>query len=197
MDDGMNDRGDAGDMMEEKGEGPGTQPVEESRIQETPEEEIIRLKAELDAKAREAQENYNRFLRAAADLDNYRKRAEKEKADLISYANEGLLSEILTVIDNFERALAHAGDEGNLTSLRQGMDMTVVQIYAVFKKYGLDEVKAIGERFDPSVHHAISHEETAEVAPGIVVKEFQKGYLLKGRLLRPSMVAVAKAPEAQ
>lgn len=163
-------------------------------IIETPEEEIKRLSAELASRTKEAADNHDRFLRACADLDNYRKRAEKEKADGINFANESLISEMLPVLDNFERALSHAKEE-NLDSLTTGVQLIIEQMCAVFKKFGLEEIKSVGERFDPAVHHAISHEDSVQAEPETVVREFQKGYYLKGRLLRPAMVAVAKAPE--
>lgn len=168
---------------------------EEVRLAETPEEEIRRLQEFSDAKAREAEENYNRFLRATADLDNYRKRTEKEKAEAIAFANETLIEEILPTLDNFERALSHADGAENLESLQAGVKMTVDQMYAVLKRFGLQEIKAAGEKFDPAVHHAITEEESEDAAPGTVTREFQKGYYLKGRLLRPAMVAVSKKPE--
>lgn len=170
-----------------------TVPLSE-QIQEIPEQEIERLKGELEAKKKEAEENNQKFLRAYADLENYRKRAEKEKADCIAYANESLIEGVLPVIDNFERALSHASEE-SLESLIKGVKLTVDQMFVVLKKYGLQEIKALGEKFDPSIHHAISHEETTQAEPETIVKEFQKGYYLKARLLRPAMVAVAKAPE--
>lgn len=167
-----------------------------AEIAETPEEEIKRLNEQLDAKAREAAENYDKYLRALADLENFRKRTEKEKAEAISFANESLIEEILPIIDNFERALAHANGEDNVKSLREGVSLTASQMLGALKKFGLEEIKALGQKFDPTVHHAISEEESPEAEPGTVVKEFQKGYYLKGRLLRPAMVAVAKRPEA-
>ncbi|HEY4707215.1 MAG TPA: nucleotide exchange factor GrpE [Thermodesulfobacteriota bacterium] len=168
----------------------------EGRIAETPEEEIRRLAEQLEAKSKEASENHDKYLRARAELDNFRKRTEKEKADAISFANESLIEEILPIADNFERALAHANGEENLKSLREGVKLTASQMLAAFKKFGLEEIKALGQKFDPTVHHAISEEESEDAEPGTVVKEFQKGYYLKGRLLRPAMVAVAKRPEA-
>lgn len=165
----------------------------EAWIREIPEEEIQRLRAELEAKTKEARENYDRFLRAAADLDNLRKRAEKEKADIVAYANEKLILEVLPVMDNLERALEHTrGEHNNFESLEQGVTLTIEQMFKVLKQFGLDEVRAIGEKFDPAVHHAISHEDGGDAVPGTVVQEFQKGYTLKGRLVRPSMVSVAR-----
>lgn len=166
----------------------------EEGIIETPEEEIKRLKDQLDAAAKDTAVNYDKYLRAVAELENYKKRAEKEKADAIAFANEKILEEILPVYDNFERALHHANGEENVESLRKGIELTASQFSAVFKKFGLQEVKALCEKFDPAMHHAISEEENSEVEPGTVVKEFQKGYTLKGRLLRPAMVAVSRKP---
>ena len=168
---------------------------EEGPLVETPEEEIKRLTECCEAASREAAANYDKYLRAVADLDNYRKRAEKEKADAIAFANEKLIEEILPVIDNFERALAHANGEENLESLRQGIGLISGQMAALIKKFGIEEIKAAGEKFDPAMHHAISEEENPEAEPGTVVREFQKGSLLKGRLLKPAMVAVARKPE--
>lgn len=167
----------------------------EADIVELPEDELETAKSELAAAKKEAADNYARYLRTCADLDNYRKRSEKEKADAINYANENLVSEILPALDNFSRALEHAGAEENLESLRKGVGMTIDQMQTVLKKYGLEEIKSVGEKFNPGMHHAISHEDSLEVEPDTVVKEFQKGYILKGRLLRPAMVAVAKRPE--
>jgi molecular chaperone GrpE len=167
----------------------------EMSIQETPEEELTRLKAELQDRKREAEENYGRFLRACADLENYKKRVEKEKSELVNFGNETLLETMLPVIDNLERALEHAnGESPNTESLKQGIRLTIEQFGSVLKKFGLEPVKAVGQRFDPALHHAISHEESDTVPAGTVLKEFQKGYMLKGRLLRPSMVSVAKPP---
>lgn len=168
---------------------------EEGPLAETPEEEIKRLAEQHEAASREAAANYDKYLRAVADLDNYRKRAEKERADAVTFANEKLIEEILPVMDNFERALAHANGEENLESLKQGISLISGQMAALLRKFGIQEIKAAGEKFDPAMHHAISEEENPDAEPGTVVKEFQKGYLLKGRLLRPAMVAVSRKPE--
>ncbi len=163
-----------------------------------PSDETARLTAELEVKAKEAADNYERFLRACADVENYKKRAERERTECVNFANEALISEVLPVIDNLERAVDHALADAKEAapgdSLSEGVRLTINQFYAVMKKFGLEEIKAVGERFDPVLHHAISHEETEDADEGAVVREFQKGYTLKGRLLRASMVAVAKKP---
>ncbi len=192
---------------DEEKEGLETAPLEgapegvlegEVSTQAPPMEDIERLQAALEAKTRLADDNYAKFLRAAADLENYKKRVEKEKARIIDFANEDLIIEILPVIDNLERALAHSeGEQNNIESLVQCVKLTIDQVYSVFKKSGLKEIRAVGEKFDPGLHHAISHEDDDEAEPGTVVQEFQKGYLLKGKLIRPSMVMVAKEPAGE
>lgn len=165
---------------------------EASGVAERPEDAIARLTASLASKTREAEENYARFLRSVADIDNLRKRTEKERAETITLANETLITELLPVIDNLERAFEHSTESsGNANALREGVRLTLGNLYAILKRFGLAEVKALGERFDPAVHHAISHDTTEGVETGLVTKEFQKGFFLKGKLIRPSMVAVA------
>ena len=161
-------------------------------IQELPDERLRRLEEEIAVRTRDAEGNYDKYLRAMADLDNSRKRWEKDKADLVKFANETLIEEMLPVLDNLGRALEHAGaGDENLKSLSEGVRLTIDQMHGVLKKFGLREIHAVGEKFDPSLHHAIGHEDVAGVLPGTVVREFQKGYFLRDKLLRPSLVAVA------
>lgn len=184
------ERPEEGSVVEAGPAGEGSEAIEE-----IPTEEIKRLAEELEAKAKEAEENYDKFLRARADLENFRKRAEKEKSDIRDYANEELIVQVLPVVDNLERALEHAeGGHNNIESLKEGVRLTIEQMFGVLKKFGLEEVKAAGEKFDPVLHHAISHDDHNEAEPGTVIEEFQKGYTLKGRLIRPSMVSVAREP---
>lgn len=186
---GRSDEGAADEEREEEVAG-------EAWIAESPEGELERVASELEAKTHEAAENYDRFLRATAELDNFRKRAAKEKLDTVAYANEKLILEVLPVIDNLERAVEHASSGAEGDSLAEGVALTISQMFAVLKKFGLEEIKAIGELFDPNLHHAISHDDGEGAEPGTVVKEFQKGYTLKGRVIRPSMVSVARDAES-
>lgn len=136
------------------------------------------------------------YMRKCADLENFKKRAEKERRDILRFGNEGLIREVLTVVDNLERALEHINDESMeddaSDSLKEGVELTVKNLFAILTKFGLEEIKADGEQFDPTKHQAISHEESDEHESGAVVKELQRGYFLKERLLRPSLVIVAK-----
>ena len=128
-----------------------------------------------------------RYLRLMADFQNYKKRVEKEKTDLYSYANEKLITEMLDVIDNFERALEHDdGDDG----FKEGMERIFKQLSDVLEKAGLAEIPALGEEFDPNFHNAVMTEETEEYESGKVSGVMQKGYTLNGKVIRPSMVKV-------
>ncbi len=154
------------------------------------------LETLLEEKTDEAARNYDLFLRARADLENLKKRQEKEKAGYINYATECVVLEILPAIDNLERALEHASSaEGeSFASLVEGVRLTIEQMRKALAKFGVKEIDAVGETFNPSLHHAISHEDCENAEPGKVIKEFQKGYLLKDKLLRPSIVSVAGGP---
>jgi len=149
----------------------------------------------LEEKTDEAARNYEMFLRARADIQNLKKRQEKEKAGYISYATEAVVIEILPAIDNLERAIEHASacESKGTTSLMEGVTLTIEQMRKALEKFGVKEIVAVGHPFNPALHHAISHEECADAEPGFVIKEFQKGYLLKDKLLRPSIVSVAGA----
>ena len=128
-----------------------------------------------------------KYLRLMADFQNYKKRVEKEKKDLYSYANEKLVTELLAVLDNFERALAHE-DTGD--GFKEGMEMIFKQLMDVLEKSGLAEIAALGEDFDPNFHNAVMTEETEEYESGKVSGVLQKGYTLNGKVIRPSMVKV-------
>jgi molecular chaperone GrpE len=161
------------------------------------EREIDVLKAQLDEKTKGAEENYDRFLRAQAELENYKKRVEREKGSLVRYGNEELIKAILPVIDNLERALNHPAGE-NPDGLVEGIKITLNQLLQVLEKFGVSSIAAVGEPFDPSKHEAMMQVESTEHEPNTVVSEFQKGYVLNDRLLRPAMVSVARPPgEAQ
>ena len=128
-----------------------------------------------------------RYLRLMADFQNYKKRVEKEKRDLYSYANEKIMGDLLTVMDNFERALEHDADE----NFKEGIEMIFKQLQDVLEKSGLAEIPALGEEFDPNVHSAVMTEETEDYESGKVSGVMQKGYTLNGKVIRPAMVKVA------
>jgi len=160
-----------------------------------PEERIRQLQDALAAKEAEAAANWDKYLRERADLENFRRRAQKDKEDLMKYGNECLLLEILPVLDNMERALSHASEE-SLAAVIEGVNLTRAMLLGVLKKFGVEPVETKGAVFDPAYHQAMCQIESADVAPNTVIEEFQKGYLLNERLLRPAMVSVAGAPKS-
>jgi molecular chaperone GrpE len=153
------------------------------------------LETALQKAQEEAAANYDRFLRVSADLENYKKRVSKEKADLIRYGNEELIKELLPVIDNLERALEHTSSEGAQEGIADGVTMTLQQFLGILQRFGVTPIAAEGEPFDPTKHEAVMEQPTDDYNPGHVVAELQKGYLLNDRLVRPAKVAVAKSQE--
>lgn len=139
--------------------------------------------------SKEEEELNTKYLRLAADFQNYRKRTEKEKSDIYAYANEKIVVELLNVIDNFERALDHKDSND---SFAEGMDMIFKQLKGVLEKSGVEEMAAAGESFDPNFHHAVLTGASEEHESGKVIQVLQKGYLLNNKVIRPAMVKVAE-----
>jgi len=160
-----------------------------------PSEESERLHQQLELKEREVKENYDRFLRQTAELENFKKRAAREKAEAVRYANESVIRDLLPVIDNLERAVEHAQEGGNGKPLVEGVGMVLKGFLDVLARHGVTLISAKGQSFDPEKHEAIAQIETDQVEPNTVVEEHHKGYYLLDRLLRPSLVSVAKRPE--
>ena len=159
--------------------------------EKSPEEELKDL---LEAKEKEAAENYDRLLRAQAEFENYKKRMEREKADTIKFCNEEIVRELLPVIDNLEMALEHGQNSHNSKSLIEGVEMVFNELLKSMEKFGVTSFSSVGEPFDPNCHEAMMQIETDEYDENSVVSEFQKGYYLNERLLRPAKVTVSKLP---
>ncbi len=156
--------------------------------------ELERLRGELEVAQREAQDNRSRLLRAVADHDNFRKRINKEREDQEKYGAERLLRDFLPVIDNLERALSHAAAAEDASGLSDGVAMTLKQFRATLERFGVKAFESVGTPFDPERHEAIQQVETEEHPSNTVVQEFQKGYFMHDRLLRPALVVVARNP---
>jgi molecular chaperone GrpE len=139
-----------------------------------------------------AEEFKDKYLRAHAELNNALKRLVKEKEEYIKFANEDLLNEILYIIDNFNRASEHMNNTQKVESIIEGIKMIQKQFHLFLERNGVEEIKALGKKFDSALYEAIEHIETDESKDGIVVEEVQPGYLLNGRLLRPAAVKVGK-----
>ncbi len=146
---------------------------------------------------KKAAENYDKYVRAVAELDNYRKRAVREKADAIKYGNETLLRDFLPLVDSVDRALEHADSSGDFEAFKKGLRMLHEQLLCCLKKHGVEVIDTAGKAFDPNVHEAMLQIASDEHEAGKVVSQFERGYLLNGRLLRPAKVCVCKQPEKE
>jgi molecular chaperone GrpE len=153
---------------------------------------VKELEAKLESKAEEAKETYDRLLRVSADFENYKKRSTREMEEFRKYANQSLLKEMLSVVDNLELAINSSNDEQESDkNLIEGLNLTLNEILRVLEKFDVTPIEARGKTFDPAFHEAVMREETDDFPEKTVVSEFQKGYLIHDRLLRPAMVVVA------
>ena len=178
------------------GEPAAVQP-EHPSPESTLEEELERFKAELEKRTQEVQELKNKYLRSYAELENFKKRTIKDQAEWVKYANEALLRELLTVMDNLMRAKSHTPSSSEVSQWMTGVGLTVKQFEETLAKFGVTAIKALGKPFNPAVHQAMLQMES-EAEEGTVVEELQRGFLLHDRVLRPALVAVAKKkPGAQ
>lgn len=173
----------------ETGEQPEVQEEELHTSNEVTEEDVHHV--ELEKLKNEVVEQQQRALRAQADFDNFRRRTLKEKEELAKYASSKLITELLPVVDNFERALAATEDTPEFESFSKGVSMIFRQLETVLGAEGLTAMNSVGQPFNPEFHQAIMQVESDEYEEGIVVEEVQKGYMLKDKVLRPAMVKVS------
>jgi molecular chaperone GrpE len=174
---------------------PETKASEESTAPElTPEMpgDLAEWQNKLQEKTQEAEENYARLLRLAADMENLKKRQERERADLLQFANENLIKELLPVVDNLELALEHGQQLEAPASFLEGIEMVHQGFLKALERFGVTPLVSVGQPFDPAFHNAVMQEENPEVPDCSITKELQKGYLMHQRLLRPAMVVVAR-----
>jgi molecular chaperone GrpE len=150
------------------------------------------------AEARQqANANLDRALRIQAEMENLKKRVQKDLDDERKYGLTKIAKELLSVVDSLELGLkAVTGDSPEVVKLREGSELTMKQFEAVFSKFNIEVIDPTGQPFNPELHQAMAMQPSNEVAPGVVLASYQKGYLLNGRLLRPAMVVVAKADDA-
>jgi len=151
--------------------------------------------SDLEELKRQLEDKQDRLLRALAETDNVRRRAQRDREDYVRYANESLLRDLIPVLDNFDRALAAARAAGQSGTVLSGIELIQRELQRVLEKAGVTRYSAVGERFDPTRHEAIARVVSAEAVPDTVVNETAAGYLLNGRVLRPALVAVAAAPD--
>jgi molecular chaperone GrpE len=162
----------------------------EKVIAENHNQENEDLKKKLEDKEKESTANYDKYLRAVAELDNYRKRAAREKTEIIKYGKEDIIRDILPFMDSLDRALEH--DTGDVQAFKDGVALIQEQLLCCLKKHGVERIETAGMNFDPNFHEALMQTESDQHEDNKIVSEMEKGYLLNGRLLRPSRVCVCK-----
>lgn len=163
-----------------------TEQVEEA----TANQELIEAQAKIAELEAQLEQKENRYLRLQADFDNFRRRSKLELEASEKYRAQSLITDLLPALDNFDRALSTQVDEEQAKTLKQGMEMVYKSLVDALKKEGAEQIDAVGQEFDPNFHQAIMQVEDANFGPNIVVEEFQKGFTLKDRVIRPSMVKV-------
>lgn len=155
------------------------------------EEKVLTLEAELKQSKEQADEYYERLQRLQAEFDNFRKRTQKEKEETVKYAAERVVEAMLPVIDNFERAVFSSQSNQDFKSFSQGVEMILKQMQNALVREGLTPIEAVGQPFDPKLHDAVMQVDSTDYPENTVVEELQKGYYLKEKVLRPSMVKVS------
>ncbi len=138
----------------------------------------------------------DRYLRLAAEFENYKKRAQKDQAEYTKYVHERLLRELLPVLDNLQRALEHAQQSGSTNGLIEGVELTCKQYLEVLSRFGVRPIPSVGLPFDPAVHQAVATVGSQGQAPNTIVEEYEKGYYLHDRVLRPAVVTVVATTKA-
>ncbi|MBA4418597.1 MAG: nucleotide exchange factor GrpE [Syntrophus sp. (in: bacteria)] len=181
-------------ILEKKGKAEAHEEHKKKKKKEDPIEELEKVVQEKEAQIKELQ---GKMLYLQAEFENFKKLKVRERQETLKYGNETLLQEMIPIIDNLEMALAHALRTEDGKGIKEGVEITLSQFLKVLEKSGVERIEAIGAKFDPNLHEALYQEERDDVAPDTVVSEVQKGYLLNGRLVRPSRVCVSKSPEIQ
>lgn len=174
--------------MEMQQENPGTEPVD----LEIEVDEITALKSELEKNQQENQKNHDLYLRSLAELENFKKRAARDKEEYSKFALLPLIQKLLPVIDDLERALAQFDSSKDLEGLSKGVEMITRSLQEIIKNEGVEPIEALGKAFDPQYHQPLIVEESDEHSENTVIEEFQTGYILHGRVIRPSLVKVSK-----
>lgn len=184
------------DQLADEPENEETEASEPEEVDELPQDSTVKLQSQIDGLLAEKSALYDKLLRGQAEFENYRKRTERERAELYQHGRDDVLLQFLPVVDNFERALSSLEtSEGDAEALRHGVELIHKQFKDALSKFGLEEVEAVGQTFDPHVHEAVTTEATDKHKENTVIQEFQRGYKIGDRLLRPAKVKVASSPE--
>ena len=171
-------------------------PIDHPKEQSQPVDEVERLRGELESKTEEVQKVNDKYLRVAAEFENYKRRALRDQNDTVRFATQKLAQDLLPTLDSLERAIQCGQEPSGSDGLLQGVELTLKQLLDTLTKMGVNQISSVGEPFDPSKHQAVGQVESGTVPPNSVVDELQKGYFLHDRILRPAMVLVAK-PESE
>ncbi len=163
-------------------------PEEAAAADAAMQEEIEALKGQVDGLNKDLQEKKDRLLRLQADFDNFRRRSAKEREEISAVVTQNFCKDMLPLLDNFERAMA--AETKDVEAFQKGVEMIFTQFQEILKKNGLEHIEAIGQKFDPNFHQAVMRVEDPEKEDDTVAQELQKGYMVKGRVIRPSMVQV-------
>ncbi len=155
-------------------------------------DEVAGLHSHIEKLEAEAAEQKDNYLRTLAEFQNYRRRNEEQRGEIVQMANVDLIKGILPVLDNFERALIASEQSQSYEALINGVQLTLKQLSTFFQKSGIVPIETIGKEFDPSVHEAVIRDEESELPENSIVAELQKGYTMHGRVIRPAMVKVAQ-----
>lgn len=158
---------------------------------------IEELKKLLEEKEKNIKTLQEKILYLQADFENFKKLKTKERVETLKFGNETLVKEFIPIVDNLEMALNHAANTDDYKSIFEGVKLTLNEFLKVLEKAGVTRIDAVGKQFDPNLHEAFYQEERNDIEPDIVISEFQKGYLLNERLIRPSRVVLSKKPEIQ
>jgi len=186
-----------GCTTEEKEEGQETSRHEEHKKKRKKDDAVEELKWALEEKEEVVKSLQEKILYLQAEFENYKKLKIKEKQDTLKFGNEVLVKELLPVLDNLEMALDHTAKTEDYKGIYEGVKMTLNEFLKVLEKAGVTRIEAAGKKFDPNLHEAFYQEEKEDMEPDTVISEFQKGYLLNNRLVRPSRVIISKKPEIQ
>ena len=163
-------------------------PEEPAAADAAMQEEIEALKGQVDGLNKDLQEKKDRLLRLQADFDNFRRRSAKEREEISAVVTQNFCKDMLPLLDNFERAMA--AETKDVEAFQKGVEMIFTQFQEILKKNGLEHIEAVGQKFDPNFHQAVMRVEDPEKEDDTVAQELQKGYMVKGRVIRPSMVQV-------
>lgn len=164
---------------------------EDSRVMDTASSSVL---DELASKTEECKALNDKYLRHAAEFENYKRLTQRDQRDQIRFGNEQLLKELLPVVDNMERAIKAARTNGGDSALIQGVELTLKQLSGILAKFGVQTIETAGQDFDPSAHQAVSYGPSNDVPANKVLDEFQRGYRLHDRILRAAMVSVSSGP---